>query len=233
MIDGHRRNHVDRSRSPRSPMDGFVFPAGFHYLPGYLSTPEQLALLSDVREVLDEAPLFEQAMPRTGAPLSVRMSNAGEFGWVTDRDGGYRYQTTHPITGKPWPPIPKSLLNLGSQTTKEFVPPNLCLINYYDREARLGLHQDRGDLSLAAPVVSISLGDDATFLLGGMVRKDTVRRLALRSGDVIWFGGPSRLIFHGIESINYGGSQVLKAAGIAAGGRLNLTLRRIERAPAG
>jgi len=172
-------------------------------------------------------------MPRTGAPLSVRMSNAGEFGWVTDRDGGYRYQTAHPVTGKPWPAIPSSLLNQWSQTTSESEAPNLCLINYYDQEARLGLHQDRGDSSLAAPVVSISLGDEATFLLGGVLRKNPVRRLALRSGDVIWFGGPSRLIFHGVESIRYGSSQLLKTGGIAEGGRLNLTLRRIDRSPPG
>lgn len=182
MVDDPHRDHIDRSSSPPCPADDFAFPAGFHYLPGYLSTPSQLALLSDVRKVLDDAPLFEQAMPRTGAPLSVCMSNAGEFGWVTDRDGGYRYQTAHPVTGKPWPAIPRSLLNLWSQTTSESEAPNLCLINYYDQEARLGLHQDRGDSSLAAPVVSISLGDEATFLLGGMLRKNPVRRLALRSG---------------------------------------------------
>jgi alkylated DNA repair protein (DNA oxidative demethylase) len=213
--------------------DVATLPQGFHYLAGYLNTAAQLALLSDVSEILGEAPLFEQKMPRTGAPLSVRMSNAGMFGWVTDRDGGYRYQALHPVTGKPWPRIPESLLKLWSEATAESQPPNLCLINYYDQDARLGLHQDRGDSSLDAPVVSVSLGDEATFVLGGLVRKDPIRRLELRTGDVIWFGGPSRLIFHGVERIRYGTSQLLKESGIAEGGRLNLTLRRIDRRPAG
>jgi DNA oxidative demethylase len=107
----------------------------------------------------------------------------------------------------------------------------LCLINFYDAEAKLGLHQDRGDSSLDAPVVSISLGDDATFVVGGMSRKDPVRRLKLRSGDVVWFGGPSRLIFHGVEGIQTATSPLLREAGIEETGRINLTLRRIDRTP--
>jgi len=224
--------HGDRNQSPlpSSSSHDPAFPEGFHHLPGYLDVAAQRALLSDVSTILAEAPLFVQRMPRTDAPLSVRMSNAGEFGWVTDRDGGYRYQMTHPVTGKPWPSIPKALIKLWSMTTAESQPPNLCLINYYDMDARLGLHQDRGESSLDAPVVSISLGDEATFLLGGLTRKDSVRRLELRSGDVIWFGGPSRLIFHGVEGIQFGSSSMLEESGIAKGGRINLTLRRIDRA---
>jgi DNA oxidative demethylase len=213
--------------------DNRPLPAGFHYLPGYLDIAAQRTLLSDVRKILAKAPLFQQSMPRTGAPLSVRMSNAGEFGWVTDRERGYRYQSIHPVTGTPWPPIPDSLVKLWSEITAESQPPNLCLINYYDQEAKLGLHQDRGESTLAAPVVSISLGDEATFLLGGSARKDPIRRLGLRSGDVIWFGGASRLIFHGVEGIRHGTSQLLNEHGFRDGGRLNLTLRRIDREPVG
>jgi alkylated DNA repair protein (DNA oxidative demethylase) len=199
-------------------------PDGFHYLAGYFDPPGQLALLEDVRKLLDRAPLFQQTMPRTGAPLSVRTSNAGDFGWVTDRDGGYRYQPSHPVTGEKWPAIPARLLQLWADATGERQPPNLCLINYYDAEAKLGLHQDRGEGSMDAPVVSVSLGDDAVFVVGGLTRKDPMRRLELRSGDVVWFGGPARLIFHGVEGIRPGSSTLL-----AEGGRINLTLRRVDR----
>jgi alkylated DNA repair protein (DNA oxidative demethylase) len=103
------------------------------------------------------------------------------------------------------------------------------LINYYDGEAHLGLHHDRGDSSLDGPVVSISLGDDATFAVGGLSRKDPVKRFALHSGDLVWFGGSSRLIFHGVERIRLGTSTLLKAAGLFENGRINVTLRRIVR----
>jgi alkylated DNA repair protein (DNA oxidative demethylase) len=205
-----------------------TFPEGFHYLPQYYGPARQRAMLEDVRSLLDRAPLFEQRMPKTGAPLSVRMSSAGTFGWVTDRYQGYRYQTNHPITNQPWPAIPPSLLVLWASATGEITPPNLCLINFYDAGARLGLHQDKGDSSLAAPVVSVSLGDDAVFLLGGMTRKDRIRRVALKSGDVVWFGGPSRLIYHGVERVTVGSSRLLEDAGFRGGGRINLTLRRID-----
>jgi DNA oxidative demethylase len=222
--------HREYDRPSPASLGGSVFPAGFHYCPDYLDAVAQQGLLSDVSTILGEAPLFRQKMPRTGAPLSVRMSSAGQLGWVTDRDGGYRYQAKHPVTGEPWPPIPNSLLKIWSGITAEALPPNLCLINYYDEDAKLGLHQDRGEASLEAPVVSISLGDEATFLLGGLTRREPVRRLSLRSGDVVWFGGPSRLIFHGVEGIQYGSSRLLKENGFAGGGRINLTLRRINSA---
>jgi DNA oxidative demethylase len=202
-------------------------PPGFHILPGFFDDAAQLAIAADIRAVLDVAPLFQQRMPKTGAPLSVRMSNAGTFGWVTDREGGYRYQATHPETGEPWPAIPQRLLDTWTGVTGEHVLPNLCLI-YYDGDAKLGLHQDRGDSSLDAPVVSISLGDDATFVVGGLKRKDPTRRVELRSGDLVWFGGPSRLIFHGVTGTRPGTSHLLKQAGLAETGRINITLRRIE-----
>jgi 2OG-Fe(II) oxygenase superfamily len=113
-------------------------PEGFHFLPGYFDGAAQLVIVSDLHVLLESAPLFQQRMPKTGAPLSVRMSNAGEFGWVTDRKGGYRYQATHPVTGKAWPAIPTRLLKTWDNVTGEIRPPNLCLINYYDTEARLG-----------------------------------------------------------------------------------------------
>lgn len=207
--------------------DEHRLPDGFFFLSGYLSASPQISLIQEIGALLTRAPLFEQAMPRSGAPLSVRMSNAGDYGWVTDREDGYRYQKAHPVTKEPWPPIPRKLLDIWRDITRERKPPNLCLINYYDAHARLGLHQDKGDSSLDAPVVSISLGDEATFLLGGPTRKDPVRRLTLHSGDVVWFGGPSRLIFHGVERIRVGTSRVLREIGFCDG-RINLTLRRID-----
>jgi DNA oxidative demethylase len=218
---------MSQTSDAQGALGGAPLPDGFHFLPGHFDRAAQHALADDVRRTLEEAPLFQQTMPRTGAPLSVKMSNAGEFGWVSDREGGYRYQTTHPRTGRRWPPIPPRLLKVWSDLTGEPRPPNLCLINFYDSEARLGLHQDRGESSLDAPVVSISLGDDATFVLGGLSRKAPVRRLLLRSGDVVWFGGPSRLIFHGVEGTAPGTSDLLRDTGLAASGRINLTLRRI------
>jgi alkylated DNA repair protein (DNA oxidative demethylase) len=209
--------------------DALPFPEGFHYLPQYYDPAGQRAVLADVRAVLAEAPLFEQRMPKTGAPLSVRMSNAGLLGWVTDRDGGYRYQVNHPVTGQQWPAIPQGLLMLWPSVTGETTPPNFCLINFYGADARLGVHQDKGESSLTAPVVSVSLGDDALFLVGSMARKDPARRLRLESGDVVWFSGPSRLIYHGVERVTPGSSTRLEEAGFAGGGRINLTLRRIER----
>jgi DNA oxidative demethylase len=204
-------------------------PAGFHYLAGYLDAATQTAVLSDVQTILADAPLFEQKMPRTGAPLSVRTSNAGDFGWVTDREKGYRYQQTHPVTGVRWPEIPSRLLKIWTDTTREKQAANLCLVNFYGPGARLGLHQDKGDASLAAPVLSISLGDDAVFSFGTESRRSSLRRLELRSGDVIWFGDQSRLIYHSVERIRPGTSNLLKDAGFPVGGRINITLRRIER----
>ena len=209
-----------------------LFPQGFHFLPGYLDSPTQTSLVQDVGHLLAEAPLFQQRMPRTGAPLSVRTSNAGEYGWVTDRQHGYRYQHSQPDTGRAWPAIPDRLLDLWTKLTNETLLPNLCLINYYDHDAKLGLHQDRGDSSLDAPVVSISLGDDATFVVGGLYRKGPTRKLDLYSGDIVWFGGPSRLIFHGIQGIRSGTSSLLEQIGLP-GGRINLTLRRIDHGNTG
>ncbi len=122
--------------------DNDVFPEGFHFIPGCLDAPAQNSLMSDVVRLLENAPLFQQRMPRSGAPLSVQTSNAGEFGWVTDREKGYRYEINHPITDQPWPAIPDQLLALWSKMTCESSLPNQCLVNYYDQDARLGLHQD-------------------------------------------------------------------------------------------
>jgi alkylated DNA repair protein (DNA oxidative demethylase) len=127
------------------------------YLPGKLKDANQAKLLDALRAVMEEAPLFTPTMPRSGKPMSVRMTNCGPLGWVTDQERGYRYQATHPETGKPWPPIPPMLLDLWREVADYPFPPEACLVNYYAGEAKMGLHQDKDESpdSIAAgrPVV--------------------------------------------------------------------------------
>jgi DNA oxidative demethylase len=194
------------------------------YLPGKLEDAEQAELLGALRAVMEEAPLFTPTMPRSGKPMSVRMTNCGPLGWVTDKERGYRYQATHPVTGKPWPAMPQALLKLWREVARYPAPPEACLVNYYAGDAKMGLHQDKDEEDFAAPVVSVSLGDSAIFRVGGLNRKDPTRALELKSGDVVVLGGGDRLAFHGIDRIFPGTSGLLPE-----GGRLNLTLRRVTK----
>lgn len=196
---------------------------GFRHVAGALSRLRQEALLSVVRRGLAEAPLFVPTMPRSGRPFSVRMTNLGVLGWVSDRTG-YRYQPTHPATGQPWPAMPEPLLEIWRRFGGYDAPPEACLVNYYAPGTRMGSHRDVDEDDLAAPVVSVSLGDDAVFHVGGLARSDAKTRLTLRSGDVAVLGGPARLAYHGIDRILVGSSDLL-----AEGGRFNLTLRRVTR----
>jgi alkylated DNA repair protein (DNA oxidative demethylase) len=196
---------------------------GWRHLAGFLTAGQQQALLAEVRAVIEAAPLFAPTMPRTGRPFSVRMSNCGPLGWVSDQAGGYRYQATHPGTGRPWPLMPAMLLDLWNEVGGYPAPAEACLINYYAPGARMGSHRDEDEEDRAAPVVSISLGEDATFHVGGLRRGDPKRRLTLRSGDVFVLAGPARLAYHGIDRIHAGTSTLL-----AEGGRINLTLRRVK-----
>jgi DNA oxidative demethylase len=201
-----------------------VVAPGVDYFPGLLDRAAQEALRDEIGAILVEAPAFRPRMPRTGKPFSVRMSNCGPLGWVSD-ERGYRYQPTHPETGRAWPEMPTRLLEIWRRLAPDAPPPEACLINLYDASARMGLHQDRDEQELAAPVVSLSLGDTALFRLGGPERGDRTRSLSLQSGDAIAFGGPARLAFHGIDRITAGSSTLLPS-----GGRINLTLRRVTRA---
>jgi alkylated DNA repair protein (DNA oxidative demethylase) len=165
-------------------------------------------------------------MPRTGKPFSVRMTNLGPLGWVSDREGGYRYQATHPETGRPWPPIPGLILDVWRKVSAYPHPPEACLVNYYAPTARMGLHQDRDERDLAAPVVSISLGDSCLFRIGTTSRNGPTRSMKLASGDVVVLGGGDRLAFHGVDRL-YPGTSTLLRDHFIAGGRINLTLRRV------
>lgn len=204
-------------------MSSLTLAPGLTYYPGYLDRAAQETLLADLRRVAAEAPLFTPCMPRTGKPFSVRMTNCGPLGWVSDV-WGYRYQSTHPGTGKPWPAMPDRVVHAWEALSGYPHPPDACLINVYEPKARMGLHQDRDEEEFAAPVVSLSLGDSALFRYGGLERKDPTRSIRLHSGDALVFGGPSRLIFHGIDRLLAGSSDLLPQ-----GGRINLTLRKVTK----
>jgi alkylated DNA repair protein (DNA oxidative demethylase) len=200
-------------------------PPGVRHLPGHLDKANQEALVEVVRAIVVEAPLYTPTMPKSGKEMSVRMTNCGSLGWVTDKERGYRYQATHPVTGKPWPTIPDMLLDIWHDTAGSTVEPEACLINYYDPAAKMGLHQDRDEREFAAPVLSISLGDDCLFRVGGVKRDDPTTSFRLSSGDVVIIGGEGRLAFHGVDRIYPGTSMLLKREG-----RINLTLRRVNPA---
>lgn len=184
------------------------------------SKNEQIALLREVLARIEDAPFYRPVMPGSGNPFSVEESNLGNLGWVSDKSG-YRYQATHPVTAAPWPTIPDALLALWREIAAA-PDPECCLVNLYRGPARMGLHQDKDEQALSAPVVSVSLGDEALFRIGGTTRKDPTRSVKLSSGDVVMFGGPARLAYHGIDRI-YPDSSSL----IPGGGRINLTLRRV------
>lgn len=196
---------------------------GLKFLPGFLGPERQRELVEQLRAAVAEAPLVTPVMPRTGRPFTVRMTNLGSLGWVSDR-AGYRYQPAHPETGKPWPPIPEMVLAVWREVSGYPHEPQACLVNFYHGGAKMGLHRDEDEEDFSAPVVSISLGDTAVFRIGGTERGGKTETLKLASGDVVVMGGPSRLCYHGIDRVLTGTSTLLKD-----GGRINLTLRRVTK----
>lgn len=195
---------------------------GFKLWPGLLGRAEQEALRDEVFTRLRAGPLYIPRMPKTGQPMRVRMSNFGSLGWVTDKEQGYRYQAFHPETGRAWPDMPPSVLALWAQLSSYATPPEACLVNLYEGDARMGLHVDADEEAWDAPVLSISLGDTAIFRIGGVLRTDPTRSVRLASGDVCMLSGPSRRAYHGVDRILPGTSRLLPK-----GGRINLTLRRV------
>ncbi|MEM1376672.1 MAG: alpha-ketoglutarate-dependent dioxygenase AlkB [Pseudomonadota bacterium] len=199
-----------------------ILPKGVRHIPMALSVEEQRHLLEDIRNVVRAAPLYVPTMPRTGKPMSVRMTNCGTLGWVTDKERGYRYQAEHPTTGKPWPEMPETLFALWEQYAAYDHPPEACLINHYEPTAKMGLHQDRDEQNLDAPVLSVSLGDTCLFRVGENTRSGRTTSLKLQSGDLLVMGGEGRLAFHGVDRIYPNTSALLSKPG-----RINLTLRRV------
>jgi DNA oxidative demethylase len=196
---------------------------GLQFLPGHIDRTAQEALVEELRLAVADAPFFVPVMPRTGRPFSVRMTNLGSLGWVSDR-AGYRYQATHPETGRPWPLIPEVLLALWRELSGYPHPPEACLVNFYREGAKMGLHVDADEEDFAAPVLSVSLGDTAVFRIGGLERGGKTETLKLASGDVVVLAGAARLCYHGIDRVLSGTSTLLKG-----GGRINLTLRRVTK----
>ncbi|MBI1340641.1 alpha-ketoglutarate-dependent dioxygenase AlkB [bacterium] len=196
---------------------------GFRLYPGRLDRTAQSALLDAVMRRIPAAPVYQPVMPRSGAPMTVRMTNFGVLGWVSDIEG-YRYQPRHPDTGDPWPSIPEPLLELWRDVSGWPQPPEACLVNVYGPGSRLGLHVDADEDARDAPVVSVSLGDTAIFRLGGLARRSPTVSFRLSSGDVVVLGGEARRAFHGIDRVISGSSTL-----VSGGGRINLTLRRVTR----
>ncbi|MDC8784201.1 DNA oxidative demethylase AlkB [Roseateles koreensis] len=184
--------------------------------------PTLTSLQDGVNEVLAAAPWRQMQTPG-GQTMAVSMSNCGPLGWVSDR-AGYRYQTHDPLTGRPWPPMPQTLANLACLAAEQSgyvqFKPDACLINRYLPGTRLSLHQDRDEQDFSQPIVSVSLGLPAVFLLGGMARSDKTFRLPLSHGDVLVWGGPARLRFHGVMPVAEGDHPALGRM------RINLTFRK-------
>lgn len=199
-----------------------VLPKGLKHIPNLLDIEAQRALVDIIREIVTKAPLFRPQMPKTGKPFSVRMTNCGELGWVSDQAGGYRYQNTHPATGQNWPEIPTQLIDIWHEISGTDFLPEACLINFYDTDARMGMHQDRDEKTFDAPVVSISLGDACLFRVGQVTKGGQTKSFRLNSGDAVILSGEARLCYHGVDRIYPDTSPLLKN-----GGRINLTLRRV------
>lgn len=198
-------------------------PPGFRYLPGRLDATAQAELVQAVMTAAEDAPFYRPITPG-GLPMRVEMTGLGPLNWVTDA-AGYRYEPAHPVTGRPWPPIPRALLDLWAELADAVTPPDACLVNLYREGARMGLHQDRDEADFGFPVLSVSLGDTAVFRIGGRKRGDPTRSMKLSSGDVCLLGGEARLAFHGVDRLLSGSSRL-----IPGGGRINLTLRRARPA---
>jgi len=207
---------VPDHRPTREPMaDGAVL------LRGYAKSADT-QLISDVREIVAQAP-FRQMQTPGGHQMSVAMTNCGDVGWVTDRSG-YRYDPADPVAGQPWPAMPKSFVQLAAEAAAaggfpDFAP-DACLINRYAPGARMSLHQDRDEQDFTAPIVSVSLGLPAVFLFGGLKRNDRPARYRLEHGDVVVWGGPSRLVFHGVAPLAEGDHALMGRQ------RINLTFRK-------
>lgn len=195
---------------------------GVSYWPEALNRPAQHGLVQRVFALAKEAPFYRPRMPKSGKPFSVEETNFGSLGWISDV-AGYRYSPTHPETGTRWPAMPETLIEIWREVAAYPALPECCLVNLYKPGARMGLHQDRDEQALDAPVLSVSLGDTALFRIGGATRRGPTRSLRLESGDALVFGGPGRLAYHGIDRVFSGTSQL-----VPGGGRVNLTLRRVR-----
>lgn len=193
---------------------------GFRIFKEYLDAASQAALVDALRGVVQAAPLFSPMTPY-GKPMRVKMTSAGRYGWVSDRRG-YRYERRHP-DGMEWPPIPEEVLQIWRDLVSSERMPDCCLVNFYDADARMGMHQDRDEADFSWPVLSVSLGDEGLFRIGNATRGGKTESHWLQSGDVVVMGGDARLTYHGIDRIKPGTSMLLEKPG-----RINLTCRVVD-----
>jgi DNA oxidative demethylase len=208
--------------------DEHTVPAGIVPLaPGALvlrgfATAQASALVAGLAQVLESSPFRHMVTPG-GFRMSVAMTNAGAFGWVSERTG-YRYAAIDPETGRPWPPMPEAFRRLATEAAAQAgfpgFAPDACLINRYAPGAKLSLHQDKDERELGAPIVSLSLGIPAVFLFGGLRRADRPRRVRIAHGDVVVWGGPARLRYHGVLPIEDADHPLLGRE------RINLSFRK-------
>ncbi len=198
-----------------------VLEAGAMVLRGF-ALPEATAIVDAVHAIAAAAPLRHLVTPG-GKTMSVAMTNSGDLGWVSDRRG-YRYESHDPVSGRAWPSMPPLFRDLAVRAAAsagfDAFDPDACLINRYAPGARLTLHQDRDEQDFGAPIVSVSLGLPAVFLWGGVRRGDRARRMPLEHGDVVVWGGPARLVYHGVMPLADGEHP------LTGRNRYNLTLRR-------
>jgi DNA oxidative demethylase len=207
---------VASPRPPREAMaEGAVLLRGF-------AKPFEAGLIADLRAIVAQAPFRHMVTPG-GHAMSVAMTNCGSAGWVTDRSG-YRYDANDPLAGKPWPEMPPSFRDLAGQAAAQAgftkFSSDVCLINRYQPGARMSLHQDKDEHDFGAPIVSVSLGLPAIFLFGGLQRSDKPQRYRLEHGDIAVWGGPARLVFHGVAPLADGEHAVMGKQ------RINLTFRK-------
>jgi alkylated DNA repair protein (DNA oxidative demethylase) len=204
---------VHPSQEPMA--EGAVLLRGF-------AEPFEADLIADLRDIVEQAPFRHMVTPG-GHQMSVVMTNCGSAGWVTDRSG-YRYDANDPEAGRPWPAMPPSFRELAGQAAAQAgfggFAPDACLINRYQPGAKMSLHQDKDEHDFGAPIVSVSLGLPAIFLFGGLKRSDKPRRFRLQHGDIVVWGGPARLVFHGVAPLADGEHALLDRQ------RINLTFRK-------
>ena len=219
--------------APATPVETMSAPVnlnGFLLLHRFFDRHEQQALIDDCLAVAERAPFITPTMP-DGKPFRVEMTNAGEWGWLSDRDG-YRYARHHPLTGAAWPPAPASLVDgvrralaaaCGAALAGAYQPQCFLINRYGAARGRLGLHRDQDERDRSQPIVTVSLGADAVFLAGGAARRDRVERVVVGSGDVVVMAGAARMAYHGVDRL----LPTLDAPG-TAGFRLSITSRRVD-----
>jgi alkylated DNA repair protein (DNA oxidative demethylase) len=189
---------------------------GVFYYPKRLNDGKIAEFLTDIKNILQVAPFYKPVMPRTGVPLSVKMTNAGSVGWVSDRTG-YAYKELHPETQQPWAEIPSNFLDLWQELIGHS-QPDCCLINLYSETSRMGLHQDNDEHDKDCAVLSVSIGASALFRYGGNSRNHPTKSVRLHDGDVLVFGGVSRMMYHGIDRVFVNEKHR---------SRLNITMRKV------